>query len=161
MPLKLYAAASDYKTKKVLIAAQYVGMEVSCPEQGKAEGKIPVLETEKGCIFTSGAIARYVARISRPVGLYGQNLLEGGMIDSWIEFCTHELEVPLCTWVLPMMGKYPEVPEATACAKEDVKRALTVLNNHLLHNTFMVALRVAEFQGSGVLDWTSHGDRSW
>ncbi|CAE7716968.1 unnamed protein product [Symbiodinium sp. CCMP2592] len=77
MPLKLYAAASDYKTKKVLIAAQYVGMEVSCPEQGKAiEGKIPVLETEKGCIFTSGAIARYVARISRPVGLYGQNLLE-------------------------------------------------------------------------------------
>ncbi|CAE7257777.1 unnamed protein product [Symbiodinium microadriaticum] len=95
MPLKLYAAASDYKTKKVLIAAQYVGMEVSCPEQGKAEGKIPVLETEKGCIFTSGAIARYVARISRPVGLYGQNLLEGGMIDSWIEFCTHELEAGL------------------------------------------------------------------
>ncbi|CAE7526885.1 unnamed protein product [Symbiodinium natans] len=91
MPLKLYAAASDYKTKKagsgsrvsvtefrVLIAAQYVGMEVSCPtEQGVAsEGKIPVLETDKGCIFTSGAIARYVARISRVVGLYGQNLLE-------------------------------------------------------------------------------------
>ncbi|CAE7226094.1 unnamed protein product [Symbiodinium sp. CCMP2456] len=78
MPLKLYAAASDYKTKKVLIAAQYVGMEVSCPEQGKAEGKIPVLETEKGCIFTSGAIAR----ISRPVGLYGQNLLEAVSSDA-------------------------------------------------------------------------------
>merc|ERR1711972_810580 len=36
------------------------------------------------------------------------------------------------------MGVFEEVPEATACAKEDVKRALTVLNNHLLHNTFMV-----------------------
>ena len=41
------------------------------------------------------------------------------MIDSWIEFCTHELEVPLCTWVLPVMGVFPEVPEATAHAKED------------------------------------------
>ena len=27
-----------------------------------------------------------------------------------------------------------------------------MLNNHLLHNTFMVALRVAEFRGIGVLD---------
>merc|ERR1712113_965011 len=59
-------------------------------------------------------------------------------IDSWMEFCTHELEVPLCTWVFPIMGIMPEVPEATEQAKGDVKKALTVLNNHLLHSTFMV-----------------------
>merc|ERR1712060_951723 len=52
--------------------------------------------------------------------------------------CTQELEVPLGTWVLPLMGVFEEVPEATAAAKEDVTRALTVLNNHLLHNTYMV-----------------------
>merc|ERR1712060_846366 len=59
-------------------------------------------------------------------------------IDSWIDFCTHELEVPLCTWVLPHLGVFKEVPEATESAKVDVNRALTVLDNHLLHNTFMV-----------------------
>jgi glutathione S-transferase len=101
-------------------------------------GKIPVLETDQGCIFSSTAIARYVSRINRLAALYGNNVLEGGMIDSWIEFSTHELEVPLCTWVLPVMGKCPEVPEATACAKEDVKKALNVLNSHLLHNTYIV-----------------------
>merc|ERR1712194_911567 len=42
------------------------------------------------------------------------------------------------SWVLPVQGVYPEVPEVTACAKEDVKKALTVLNNHLLHYTYMV-----------------------
>jgi len=140
MPMKLYAHPDNYKTHKALIAARYVGLEIETPKGGVAEqtGKVPVLETDQGCIFSSTAIARYISRISRPMGLYGQNLIEGGMIDSWIEFCTHELEVPLCTWVLPVQGVFPEVPEATACAKEDVKKALAVLNNHLLHNTFMV-----------------------
>eukprot|EP00933_Yihiella_yeosuensis_P023663 TRINITY_DN1840_c1_g1_i1.p1 TRINITY_DN1840_c1_g1~~TRINITY_DN1840_c1_g1_i1.p1 ORF type:complete len:443 (-),score=162.92 TRINITY_DN1840_c1_g1_i1:167-1495(-) len=140
MVMKLYAHPDNYKTKKALIAARYVGLEVETPKaSGAAQtGKIPVLETSQGCIFSSAAIARYIARISRPVGLYGQNLIDGGMIDSWIEFCTHELEVPLCTWVLPVMGLFQEVPEATACAKEDVKRALQVLDKHLLHNTYMV-----------------------
>jgi len=64
------------------------------------------------------------------------------MIDSWVEFCTHELEIPLCTWVFPLNGIFPEVPEATAQAKEDVRRALDVLNNHLLQNTYMVGHQV-------------------
>ncbi|CAJ1405331.1 unnamed protein product [Effrenium voratum] len=138
--MKLYAHPDNYKTKKALIAAEYVGLEVSCPQNAgaAATGKIPVLETPKGCIFSSTAIARYISRISRPVGLYGQNLIEGGMIDSWLEFSTHELEVPLCTWVLPAMGVTAEVPEATACAKDDVAKAMTVLDKHCLHNTFMV-----------------------
>lgn len=140
MPMKLYAHPDNYKTKKALVAAKFVGLEIEVPKGGGAEtGKIPVLETAQGCIFSSTAIARYISRISRPMGLYGQNLIEGGMIDSWVEFCANELEVPLCTWVLPLMGVFQEVPEATALAKEDVKRALTVLDKHLLHNVDLVA----------------------
>merc|ERR1712232_1424977 len=121
-PMKLYAHPEDYKTHKILIAAKYVGLELESPSgaAGADTGKIPVLETDQGCIFSSTAIARYISRISRPVGLYGQNLIESGMIDSWMEFVTNELEVPLCVWVLPVMGIMPEVPEATASAKKDV-----------------------------------------
>jgi len=138
--MKLFAHPDNYKTKKALIAAKYVGLDIETPKAGAAEqiGRIPALETDQGAIFMSSAIARYIARISRPTGLYGQNLVESGMIDSWCEFCTQELEVPLCTWVLPVQGVFPEHPEATACAKEDVKKALQVLDKHLLSNTYMV-----------------------
>jgi len=125
--------------------AKYAGLELSVPPEAKGEsqtGKIPVLETDQGCIFTNVAIARYLSRLRRDVGLYGQNLIEGGMIDSWVEFCTHELEIPLSTWIFPLKGIFPEVPEATAQAKIGVKRALDVLNNHLLHNTYMVGHQV-------------------
>merc|ERR1719199_805115 len=142
--MKLYAHQSNYKTQKALIAAKYAGLDIENPPKaaGEATGKIPVLETDQGCVFTSIAIARYLSRIRRDLGLYGDNLIEGGMIDSWVEFCTHELEIPLCTWVFPLKGVFPEVPEATAQAKQDVRRALDVLNNHLLHNTYMVGHHV-------------------
>merc|ERR1719443_1825891 len=123
--MKLYAHQNNYKTHKALIVAKYAGLELSVPPEAAGQpqsGKIPVLETDQGCIFTSIAIARYLSRLRRDVGLYGQNLLEGGMIDSWVEFCTHELEIPLQTWVLPVMGVCAEVPEAMKCAKEDVKK---------------------------------------
>jgi glutathione S-transferase len=141
MPMKLYGHLKNYKTHKALIAAQYVELDIATipDEAGQTiTGKIPVLETDQGCIFTSIAIARYISRLRRDIGLYGQNLIEGGMIDSWVEFCTHELEIPLSQWVFPKMGLLKEDPEATAQAKEDVRRSLGVLNNHLLHHTFLV-----------------------
>merc|ERR1719359_1409413 len=59
-----------------------------------------------------------------------------------MEFCTHELEVPLCCWTYPIKGLMENVPEATKQAKEDVKRALDILNKHLLSNTYMVGHQV-------------------
>jgi len=68
--------------------------------------------------------------------------LEGGQVDSWIEFCTHELELPLNTWVYTVQGWLEEVPEATRAAKEDVKHSLSVLDKHLLTSTYMVGNRI-------------------
>jgi len=140
----LYARPGHYKTKMALISAKYAGLQVEIPVQQSDDtaGKIPVLETEQGCIFSSMAIARYIARMRRDVSLYGQNLLEGGMIDSWIEFCMHELEVPLCAWTMQVSGVHKEMPEVMKQAKEDVKKALNILNNHLLVNTYMVGHQI-------------------
>lgn len=143
--MKLYAHQNNYKTHKALVAAKYAGLDIEVPPEaaGAAQtGKIPVLETDQGCIFTSIAISRYLSRLRRDVGLYGQNLIEGGLIDSWVEFSTHELEIPLSAWVFPLKGIFKDVPEATKQAKEDVRRALDVLNNHLLQNTYMVGHQV-------------------
>lgn len=110
--MKLYAHPDSYRTHKALIAAKMSGLEVekATPPGGEQTGKIPVLETDQGCIFSSIAISRFISRMCRPVGLYGQNLMEGGFVDSWVEFCTHEFEVPLQTWVLTATGAFPEIP---------------------------------------------------
>merc|ERR1719333_714091 len=138
--MKLYAHPDKYLTKKMLVAAEYAGLDVEIPKNvGKDEiGRIPVLETDAGCIFSTGAIARYLSRLRRDVGLYGSNLLESGMIDSWVEFSTNELEVPLNTWVSHTKGSMVVPPEVVERAKADTQKALAVLNNHMLNFTYMV-----------------------
>merc|ERR1719162_1640230 len=123
----------------MLIAANYAELDVEIPKNvGDDIGRIPVLETDKGCIFHAGAILRYLGKLRRDVPLCGQNLLEAGMIDSWTEFSVHELEVPLNLWVSHAKGTSAIPPEVVERAKADTQKALTVLNNHLLHYTFMV-----------------------
>jgi len=138
--MKLYAHPDKHLTKKILIAAAYAQLDIEVPKAsgGAEEGRIPVLETDKGCIFSANAIARYVSRMRRDVGLYGQTLLESGAIDSWMEFCTHELEVPLLAWT-----QQASIPAAVVeKAKGDVQKALTVLDNHLLRFTFVAGDQV-------------------
>merc|ERR1719424_2294230 len=59
------------------------------------------------------------------------------MIDSWTEFSTNELEVPLNMWLTHAKGTALPA-EVVERAKADTQKALTVLNNHLLHFTYMV-----------------------
>jgi len=135
MPMKLFADPKTYLTKKILLAGAVTGLDIEVPKAagGAEQGRIPVLETEKGCIFGTSAIARYISRLRRDLGLYGQTLLESGVIDSWVDFSTHELEVPLGAWL-----QAANVPaEVVQRAKSDVTKTLTVLDNHLLHFTFM------------------------
>merc|ERR1719253_242548 len=142
MVLKLYAS-NDSKTKRILICATYNRVQIEAPPAGGgSDGKMPVLETEEGCVFSTNAIARYVARMRRDTGMYGQSFIESGAIDGWVEFCTHELEVPMCVLVYPKLGKFEEVPAASAQAKSDVAKALTILNKHLEVNTYMVGHQV-------------------
>merc|ERR1712007_101893 len=84
----------------------------------------------------------YIARIRRDVGLYGNNLLEDGLIDSWIEFCTNELEIPLMSWIFSAKGTWEVDPAVTAQAKLDVKRVLEILDKHFLENTYFVGHRI-------------------
>jgi elongation factor 1-gamma len=52
-----------------------------------------VLETPSGSIFESNAIARYVARIRSDTGLVGASFFESGLVDSWIDFCSHDVSM--------------------------------------------------------------------
>jgi len=144
MPLKLYAVPGSYLTQTLKICAKYAELELGNDQPGndKTENPIPVLETDQGCIFSTNAIARYLGGIRRDVGLAGQNLLEAGTVDSWVEYSVHQLEVPLMTWVLDATNEQKVGDAVVQMAKSDTDKALSVLNNHLLHCTYMVGHRI-------------------
>ncbi len=91
MTHKLYVNRYGSRPNKILVLANYSNTEVEHVVFTKLEdfktpefllknpnGKIPVLETEKGLIFESQAIARYFARLAN---LYGNTLGEQGLVD--------------------------------------------------------------------------------
>jgi elongation factor 1-gamma len=156
MSFTLYTYANNYRAWKILIAAQYNGVDIKVPafefgkdnktESFKAKnplGKVPVLDTPQGSIFESNAIARYVARLRADTNLLlGNSTFQSGQVDQWIDFATNELEAARNIWLYPIQGYLPYNPKAYAEAKKEVVSALTILNNHLLHNTFLVGNQI-------------------
>lgn len=59
-------------------------------------------------------------------------------MDSWIDFCAHELELPATIWFYPVIGYMPYNISAVAKAKQDVAKALSALEKALLDSTYLV-----------------------
>jgi elongation factor 1-gamma len=146
-----YMDQTIYKAEKALVAAKFNGLELATKkfdynkDSKKPEfvaknpmGKVPFLETETGCMWSSNAIARYVARCRADTPLFGMCFNDEGKIDTWLEFGINELEVPLMTWAYLMLGTAEEAPQAIATAQSDVERALTVLESQLKTSEFLI-----------------------
>lgn len=101
-------------------------------------GKVPVLETPQGCLCEAAAIARFVARMRPDTNMYGSTFFEAGQVDQWIDFAKNELDLPVGMWIYPILGFIPTNANNTKQAQDDLKRALAVLNAHLLEHTFLV-----------------------
>jgi elongation factor 1-gamma len=147
-----YVPDAKHKAHKALIAAKFNGIALTeqafdlakdAKKPAFAEfnplGKVPFLQTDTGCIASSNAIARYVARCRADTSLYGKCFDDEGQIDTWMEFCTYELEIPLAVWLYPVLGLM-EAPEAskTENAKNDVKKALQALEEKLKTSPFLI-----------------------
>eukprot|EP01083_Nonionella_stella_P174525 605293_1 len=147
----LYSYTGDYRAQATLVAAQYNGVEIEVPEfkfpadcrsaEFKAKNptqKVPLLEAEEGCVFESKAILRHVARQSPRGDLIGCSSYEQTLVDQWVEFCSHELEVPRNVWLLPVTGAIKFDRKAAKAARQEVQKCLTIIDAHLLSRTFMV-----------------------
>jgi hypothetical protein len=67
----------------------------------------------------------------RDTELCGASFFESGQVDSWIDFSSHELELPATMWYYPIIGYMPHNAAAVAKAKTDLINALNVLEKHL------------------------------
>merc|ERR1740138_532734 len=100
-------------------------------------GKLPVLKTAEGPLCEAAAIARYVARMRADTNMYGGSFYEAGLVDQWIEFAKNELDLPIGMWIYPILGFISSNASNTEKAKEDVARALEVLNGYLTKKTYL------------------------
>lgn len=150
----LYTDAGNFRAFKILVAAEYNNVQLNIPDfklgdnksadylKKSPMGKVPCLTTPNGSIFESNAIARYVARMRRDTELYGVSFFESAQVDSWIDFCNHDLELPATVWFYPVLGYMQYNESATAKAKADMSRALSALNNHLSDKTYLVGQKI-------------------
>jgi len=159
-PIKgtMYTYPQSFRAYKGLIAAQYSGADVSVVSSppdfvmGKTNsspeflakfptGKVPAFETADGAtrIFESNAIAAFLANDQ----LRGRTKVQQAEIQQWIGFAENEILPPACSWVFPILDIMPKKAAELKVAEENLKKALTVLDQHLLKHTFMVGQRIS------------------
>uniref|UniRef100_A0A7S3P5J2 Glutathione transferase n=1 Tax=Amphora coffeiformis TaxID=265554 RepID=A0A7S3P5J2_9STRA len=137
----LYAPEASFRAFATLIAAEYNGLEVEVSTDTAAAakspvGKLPLLEIQGNnnnpiTIFSSHAMARYMANVRRDTGLTGQTCVETAQVDAWMDFAAQELELPACIWFYPVAGYMPFHADAYEKAKKDLAKGLAHLETHL------------------------------
>jgi len=149
----LYTYPENFRAYKALIAAQYSGAKVTVApdfkfgETNKTDaflkkfplGKVPAFEGTDGTwLFESNAIAYFVANDA----LHGTSRRDSAFVQQWVNFGDNELLPASCTWVFPTMGIMQYNKQSTERAKEEVRKAMALLNVHLETRTFLVGERI-------------------
>lgn len=101
--------------------------------------QVPAFETTNGQFLTeSNAIAHFVANEQ----LRGKTALEQAQVQQWVHFAESEILPASSAWVFPLLGILPPNKGASERAEKDITQVLTILNQHLVDNTFLVGERV-------------------
>lgn len=151
----LYTYPDNFKAQKIQIAANYANNALKVVQNepdfvvGVTDksadflkkfplGKVPAFENGEICLSQTNAIAYYV----------GNDQTRGGDSESlvleWIGFADNEILPNACTWVYPTLGIMAYNKQATETAKEEIKKALSHLNNHLSTRTWLVGERITQ-----------------
>jgi len=151
----IYSYPNNYRVHKAQIAAAYVGVEIKEPNFvfGKDNesdafmalnplGKVPCLKTPQGPIFESNAIAKYIAGLRADKHLLGGNYYENALVSQWVDVCANELENPRAALIYPSLGIMAFNQAVHDEAEKDMTACLTVLNDHLLKNNFIVGKQI-------------------
>jgi len=150
----LFTYPGNFRAEKILSAAKMSDSNVKVDdkfvfgETNKSEaflkkfplGKVPAFEGSDGtCLFESDAIAWYVANAQLRGG---QCPVAQAQVVQWMSFAQAEVVPAACTWVFPTMGIMAFNKNQTERAKEDVKKAMNLLDKTLLTKTYLVGERI-------------------
>ena len=55
-------------------------------------------------LFLICSIARYLAKVRRDTELTGKSFFESSLVDAWVDFASHEVELPSSILTYPILG---------------------------------------------------------
>ncbi|CDU20187.1 hypothetical protein YYC_00410 [Plasmodium yoelii 17X] len=146
MDLKLLGPKNDIRCLKVQTVASFCNIKLNMPafEIGIDDNKdefvkespmkrLPVLITPQGSLFESNAIGKYLCSIRKEHNLLGCGCFEEGQVNMWIDFCTFELEIPVCCYISN---------KSNDKSLKHIQDTFSCLNKHLLLNQYMVGNKI-------------------
>jgi len=145
--LKLVTYPALFRAQKVIIVAELAKVNLEIDDKAtesqlaklSVHGKVPCLVTPEGNISESNAISRYIARMApASLGLTGATPFESAQVDSWLDYCVQDLEIPATLWIAPILGWMDHNEAVSDRAAQELKKAMSVLEEHLKMETFFV-----------------------
>jgi elongation factor 1-gamma len=142
----LYGLPDSFRTQKVLVAAQYggVNLKVQVPDGGLDSkkfpfGKFPAFESSDGQkLHDAHAIASLVAP-----SLLGSNNEEKAEIVQWLGLADDEFLPHVLAWTLPALSAMQVNKNQVESSKKELLRLLGVLNEYLSSRTYLVGERIS------------------
>jgi len=152
---KLYTCPNYFRSYRIEIAAEYAGYALTkvFMEPGKTaelpefkaaspSGAVPALMSSDGvALFEASAIATLV----------GGAALSGGdcpvaraQVSQWCAWADQAVLPATITWVMPCLGVSQFNKSATDKAREEIRKALAALDQHLDSRTWLVGERVTQ-----------------
>ncbi|KAJ5701484.1 Elongation factor 1-gamma 2 [Penicillium malachiteum] len=154
---KLYGLPDNGRTLSILVAAKHNDLDLelvqtqpnaaanSSAEYRKVQplGKIPAFEGANGFTLSEViAIAIYVTSQNEKTTLLGKTKQDYASIVRWMSFLNGEALPRLAAWYRPLLGAEPYNKKTNEEAAKVAVATLSVLEQHLTENTYLVGERI-------------------
>ncbi|KAI0021941.1 eEF1-gamma domain-containing protein [Xylariomycetidae sp. FL0641] len=151
---KIFTREANPRTTAILAVAKANGLDLETvnvdttnpsPEFLKANklAKVPTYVGTDGYVLTECmAIAIYITSQNEKTTLLGKTKQDYASILKWMSFFNTEVLPKLGAWYRPLLGWDPYNKKSVEEASKGAEKAVSVVEEHLLHNTYLVGERV-------------------
>ncbi|KAI2643446.1 hypothetical protein GGS21DRAFT_485966 [Xylaria nigripes] len=152
---KIYTRQPNPRTTAILAIAKANGLELETVLVDEANpgasgileynklGKIPTFVGSDGYVLSEAiAIAIYITSQNEKTTLLGKTKQDYASILKWMSFFNTEVLIKLGGWYRPLLGLSPYNKKSVEDSMNEVKKAIAIVEEHLLHNTYLVGERI-------------------
>ncbi|KAI1339042.1 eEF1-gamma domain-containing protein [Xylariaceae sp. FL0016] len=151
---KIFTKERNPRTTAILAVAKANGLDLDVvevdtlkptPEFAAANklAKVPTFVGADGYVLTEAmAIAIYVTSQNEKTTLLGKTKQDYASILKWMSFFNTEVLPNLGAWYRPLLGWDPYNKKVVDDAKKRADKAISIVEEHLLHSTYLVGERV-------------------
>ncbi|KAI0472060.1 eEF1-gamma domain-containing protein [Xylariaceae sp. FL0804] len=151
---KLFTREANSRTTAILAVAKAYGLELDIVEADTANpspeflkvnpmSRIPAFVGSDGYTLTECmAISIYITSQNEKTTLLGKTKQDYASILKWMSFFNTEVLPKIGGWFRPLVGMDPYNKKSVDESEKATEKVLSIVEEHLLHNTYLVGERV-------------------